>query len=234
MKVLVFTDVHGNLTCLQELIKTEDFKSADKKIFLGDVCVGCSRPNECIELLNGLDCVNILGNNDYYVCDHIPEEEILCSSEDKIAQMKFMQNLITKENKKIVNSWNKGFYLKVGNKTLYFTHYPWEKVNGEINVVNDPIEKNFKSISNMFKGIKADVIIFGHEHKSNCYTNGKKTYYCLGTTGLISPGSYLILDVNDREIKFEEKFINHNINYEIDLMDKAGYPYNKNRIKRTI
>ena len=168
MKVLVFTDVHGNLTCLQELIKTEDFKSADKKIFLGDVCVGWSRPNECIELLNSLDCTNILGNNDYYVCDHIPKEELLYSSDAKIAQIKYMQNLVTKENKRIVNSWDKEFYLSVANKTLYFTHYPWEIVNGEMNVVEDPFEKNFKSISEMFKDIKADVIIYGHEHKSNC------------------------------------------------------------------
>jgi len=233
MKVLVFTDVHGNLTCLQELINTEDFKTADKKIFLGDVCVGGARPNECIEFLNQLGSINLLGNNDYYVCDHIPQEEFQCSSDAKITQMKYMQNWVTKENKKIVNSWTKEIYLKVGNKTLYFTHYPWEIVNGEFNVVDDPLEKNFKSISEMFKDIQADVVIFGHEHKSNCYTNGEKTYYCLGTLGLNSPSSYLIIDVNDREIKIEEKFISHDIDYEIALIKKAGSPYNKSKIKGT-
>lgn len=232
MKILVFTDLHGSLNALKELTCSEDFRIADKRIFLGDVCVGCSRPNECIELLNSLDCIKILGNNDYYICDHIPKEEFTCSSEGKIAQMKYMQNLVTEENKKIVNSWSKEYCLNVGGKTLYFTHYPWENVNGEFNVVDDPIEKNFKTISELFSNVKADVVVFGHEHKSRCYTNGEKTYYCLGTVGLVSPGNYLIIDVNDNEINFEEKFINHDINYEIDLMDKAGYPYNRNKIKR--
>ena len=48
MKILVFSDVHGNLNALNALIETKDFKTADKIIFLGDVVFGASRPNECI------------------------------------------------------------------------------------------------------------------------------------------------------------------------------------------
>ena len=173
-----------------------------------------------------------MGNNDYYVCDHIPKEELLCSSDAKLTQMKYMQNLVTEENKRIVNSWDKEFYLKVGNKTLYFTHYPWEKVNGEFNVVDDPLEKNFKTISEMFKDVKADAVIFGHEHKSNCYTNENKTYYCLGTLGLVSPSNYLIITIDNEDINFDKKNLYHDTNFEIDLIDKAGYPYNKSKIKR--
>ena len=51
MKILVFTDVHGNYNSLLALEKTNDFKTSDKIIFLGDVLFGYSRPNDCINFL---------------------------------------------------------------------------------------------------------------------------------------------------------------------------------------
>ena len=67
MKVVVFTDVHGSLNSLKAFMGLEDFKTADKLIFLGDVSLGCSRVDECINLLKNIDCICLLGNNDGYV-----------------------------------------------------------------------------------------------------------------------------------------------------------------------
>ena len=39
MKICVFTDIHGNLDAFKLLMQTEDFKSADLKICLGDAVV---------------------------------------------------------------------------------------------------------------------------------------------------------------------------------------------------
>ena len=84
----------------------------------------------------------------------------------------------------------------------------------------------------MFKDINADYIIFGHEHKTNYFYDKTKLFFCLGTLGLKSPGSYLIIEDRDGSINLTEKFIEFDINEEIDLMDIAGYPYNKNKIQR--
>ena len=87
MKILCFTDLHGSLNSLLALTKTEDFKNADRIIFLGDVVFGCSRPNECIDVINGLKCDCIFGNNDKYIFDHVPKADLTEFDNVKTEQM---------------------------------------------------------------------------------------------------------------------------------------------------
>ena len=229
MKILVFTDVHGNLSALTALSKTDEFKTADKRIFLGDIVVGYSRPNECIELLSALDCKCLLGNNDSYVCDHIPEEELKAQPPHKILQMQYFEKNMSSENKDMIMSWEKDYTLNVLGKTFYFTHYPWET---EDNVVESPEINTLESRQKMFEYIKSDYIIFGHEHMSNVFKDEKKLYYCLGSLGLRNPSPYLMIEVTEEDIRLEEKFVTNNLDLEIDLLKKAGYPYNKNKLKK--
>lgn len=232
MKILVFSDIHGSLNSLKALVKTQDWECADKRIFLGDVCIGCSRPNECINLLNQLDCVKIVGNNDLYVCDHVPEADLPDFANEKLLQLAYMQKHVTKQSKKIVLSWQKDLKLEICTKKFYFTHYPWEKFNGDENVIDTPNEKNFETRKEMFSKIDADYYFFGHEHRENNFTDGKRHFYCVGTLGLKSPGYYLVIEIENGEITIKEKYVSFDINEEIDLMDKAGYPYEKNKIKK--
>ena len=231
MKIVIFSDVHGNLSSLEALSKTSDFMTADKKIFLGDAVIGCSRPNECIEFLENTKTECVIGNNDIYVCDHVPAVDLEEFSEVKKQMLKYMSSIVTDQNKQKVMTWKKEIYLKFGNKTLYFTHYAWEKYKGDFNVVDNPKKINFKSRKKMFKNIKADYVFFGHEHSFDNFTDGKQYFYCVGTLGLRNPGYYLVVDIDKDEIEIQEKFVEFDIDYEINLIDKAGYPYEKNKIK---
>ena len=228
MKILVFTDVHGNYNALSKLASTSDFKSADRIVFLGDVIIGMIRPNECTQLLSDLNIECLLGNNDSYVVNKIPENDPEITPK-KHARLLYMKNLVTDENKNIIKNWKKDLTLLFGDKKFYFTHYPWES---DENVVQSPKENNEKTRSELFKNIDADYYIFGHEHTSSHITYNEKHYYCLGSLGLKYPAPYLIITNEDNSINLEEKYISPNINEEIDLMDKAGYDYNKNKIKR--
>ena len=232
MKIVVFTDLHGSFNSLKSLVNCEDFKTADKIIFLGDVVVGCSRSNECIDYLKKLDCICLLGNNDSYVVNHIPEVDKAEFSNEKLIMIEWMKAHITTENKEIIKSWQKDYKLNIYNKIFYFTHYAWEINNNDTNVVDTPQIKDVITRKEMFKDINADYIIFGHEHKTNYFIDKDKHYYCLGTIGLRNPGSYLVINITNNQIELNEKFIEFDINEEIDLMDIAGYPYDKSKIKK--
>ena len=230
MKILVFSDVHGSLNSLIALEQTDDFATADKIIFLGDVAFGCSRPNECIELINKWNCECVLGNNDFYITDHVSIADLLRFDETKVEQWKWMYKNILDKNKEILRKWDKSFELVVDGKKFYFTHYVWENKNNDISVVDEPTEINFSVRKQMFDGIEADYYIFGHEHKSTYFTNGNKHYYCVGSLGLKNPGPYIIIDIADGQVKIDEKFVQFDIKQEIELMDKSGYPYAKGKI----
>ncbi len=233
MKIVVLADLHGSLNSLKALMSTDDFKNADKIIFLGDVAVGCSRLNECVDLLTENNCICLFGNNDGYVVDHIPEVDMPDFAPNKLIMVDWMKHNISEKNKKIINSWPREFTMSIDDKKFYFAHYAWENQNNDINVVKMPKNINAKSRKEMFKDIDADYIIFGHEHATNDFTYQNKHYFCLGSLGLQNPGTYLLINSDNGKIELEEKFVEFDINEEIDLMDIAGYPYDKKRIKRS-
>ena len=194
MKIFVFTDIHGSLNCLSALLKTKDYIEADKRIFLGDVVFGCSRPNECIDILDKEDIICILGNNDSYIADHIPDIDWSEFDNSKKVQLQWMTTHILNRNKAIMKNWQKDLLLDINNVKFYFTHYPWENYNNDTNVIDIPIQINLDAREQMFKDIDANYYIFGHEHKSNHFESNNKHYYCIGSSSLKCPGSYLIIN----------------------------------------
>ena len=225
MKIVVFSDIHGNLSSLNALCETDDFKTADKVVFLGDVVIGCSQINECIEQLQKMGCECLLGNNDYYVCYKIPDEEIDVFSEKKIKQIKNNQKIISEKNKEFIKSWKKDLKIIINKATLYFTHYPWESFGDNINIIDVPKHKSFQTRCEMFQNVDANYIFFGHEHLSNYFTDGSKNFYCVGTLGLEDPGSYLLITYKDNKVIIVEKHINSNLDYEKKLMNKDSFNY---------
>ena len=150
MKILVFSDVHGSLNCLKTLKETEDFKCADKVVFLGDVVMGCSRPNECIDFIKDIGCECVFGNNDSYIFDHVPSVDFEEFDEVKKEQFQYMIKIVTDKSKNIMKEWRRGFFLNVGDKKIYFTHYAWENYNNDINVMDTPSDDDFECYENMF------------------------------------------------------------------------------------
>lgn len=63
MKVLIISDIHGNLPALEKVLRLE--KSADLIINLGDVVNYGPWSNECVKLIDSLSkVVSVLGNHD--------------------------------------------------------------------------------------------------------------------------------------------------------------------------
>ena len=88
------------------------------------------------------------------------------------------------------------------------------------------------NIKPLFEGITADYIIFGHEHIKYELRDQNITYYCIDTLGLKEPGDYLVIDCNEERIEFNYKHLDFDMDSEISLIDNAGYPYDKSKIRK--
>ena len=64
MRCLVLSDIHGNLPAFEQVVKIE--KDIDLYINLGDVVNYGPWSNECVDLIDSLNCFNILGNHEEY------------------------------------------------------------------------------------------------------------------------------------------------------------------------
>ncbi|MBW1637251.1 MAG: metallophosphoesterase family protein [Deltaproteobacteria bacterium] len=68
MRLMIFSDVHGNLEALQGVVADAAERNVDRGIFLGDLVGYGPYPNECIDLVRGLkNCRCIVGNHDVAV-----------------------------------------------------------------------------------------------------------------------------------------------------------------------
>lgn len=65
MRLMIFSDVHGNLEALQAVMRDAAERRVHRSIFLGDLVGYGPYPNECIELVRSLkNCRCLAGNHD--------------------------------------------------------------------------------------------------------------------------------------------------------------------------
>ena len=228
MKICVFTDIHANLYALNKLINTDDFKNSDFRICLGDTVVMGPSPNECCKILLDNNCIWIMGNHDSYIANGLPEEEYQFFSQDKIDHQNYMRSLISENYKQVMKNLPKEHMICVGNKKLYFTHYIWETWD---NVIDSPKTPTPENISNVFKEVDADYIFYGHEHHASHFKYENKEFICVGSLGMVYPGHYSIIELDEVNIKITHKTINYNLEkYTSDIL-KANYPRAEKYVK---
>ena len=163
MKIVAYSDLHGNKYALEELQKTKDYKNADLRIFLGDAVAMCPYSNECLKGIWGNGDIFLLGNHDGYCAYGLPKEEENFKL-DKIAHQDYIRNKTQLEYREKLKSMPKDYYLNCNDKKFYFTHYGWRS---DSLAKIDPDEPDAPTVktAEIFKDIDADYIIFGHNHK---------------------------------------------------------------------
>ena len=157
MKILVISDVHGNLEALNEVLKVPH----DIVVFAGDIVDYGPRPAECIEKIRGAAFKTVRGNHDNAVAFNT---DCGCSP----AMHKF--SVISREyTKKVVNKEQVEFLQKlplketfqIDRKTFFLVHASNSNPLFKYLKPGKTSEEEFKK---EFDSIKTDFIIYGHTH----------------------------------------------------------------------
>ena len=162
MLCLIFSDVHGNLPALEQVIKKE--KDVEQYINLGDVVNYGPWSNECVELINSLNCLNLIGNHEEYFING------RCDVKNDIVQAFFIKNYSSFEKLKLIRKYkseilfndfllthnlsNKGYIFKDTNVTLKMntiighSHQQYQRFENKFNLINPgSIGQNRQDIS---------------------------------------------------------------------------------------
>lgn len=68
MRILIFSDVHGNLTALEAVLEAmEQHQDIDQVIFAGDACMFGPRPEECATRIRHVADYSVVGNTDEWI-----------------------------------------------------------------------------------------------------------------------------------------------------------------------
>lgn len=101
MRLVILSDIHGNLPALELVMKEVAKQSPDKIICLGDLVGYGPQPNECVEIIRESNIPTVLGNHDGALVGKVP---IAMFREPNATLLKWSMNELTEENKSFLNS----------------------------------------------------------------------------------------------------------------------------------
>lgn len=84
MRYGILADVHGNLHALRTVLAELDRIGVDRHLVAGDIVGYGPQPNECVELIAGLDAACVAGNHDLIVLGMLSDERCIRLARDSL------------------------------------------------------------------------------------------------------------------------------------------------------
>ena len=156
MKILVISDVHGNLEALNTVLKVPH----DAVIFAGDVVDYGPRPAECIDKIKEVAFKTVRGNHDNAVAFNT---DCGCSYEMhelSVVSREYTKKVVSKEQVKLLQALPLKEQFRIEGKTFFLVHA--SNSNPLFKYLRPNIGK--EEFKKEFGHINADFIIYGHTH----------------------------------------------------------------------
>ena len=197
MKILLFSDVHGNLPALEKVIQSE---IVDGYINLGDVVNYGPWSNECVDYINNLEnCINIEGNHERYF------KAQKCNVKHPIVNVFFEESFKGFNKQDLILNYKKEIHFQ-GFKcvhTIESKYIFWDtEITLEENSIIGHSHQQFLREENGFKLINPGSI-------------GQNRKY-------INLSNYIIWDTEKK--KFDLKFMQYDIEILLQEMKNRNYP----------
>ena len=221
MKIVAFSDVHGNAYALNEFIKRISELEYDKLVFLGDIFGYYYEQKDCIEALKRIpDLVWLKGNHDDYAVrvfnGKIDEKKLISSFGHSYANI---QEKIEGSDMSMISELSSSYVLKCGGKKIGFFHgSPNNELEGRIYMDTELQEDDFKDF---------DILILGHTHHKMIRTIGEKKIINPGSLGQPRDGKgygFMLFDTESEECEFINVSVDNTLlKQQIDANDSGLY-----------
>jgi putative phosphoesterase len=163
MKIVTFSDIHGNLHALQAVLADIDRQEPDQVYCLGDLVGYGAHPNEVIDLIRTRQIPTIMGNYDDGV--GFDKDDCGCAYTDE--EMRRLGDLslawsrahVTAENKAFLRSLLPNVRLEVHGKRVLLVHGSPRRINEYVYEDRAPA-----SLARIAAMANADILVFGHTH----------------------------------------------------------------------
>ncbi|MBU3143813.1 metallophosphoesterase [Clostridium sp. CF012] len=209
LKIVIITDVHGNLPALKAVLNEVEDISYDYIVHLGDSIGIGPFPKECLELLLRTDKLSmIMGNHEAYFAFGIPNPHPSHMSDGEYEHQKWVHSTIGESLKLNVSEFPYSISRTHFNINVTFIHYPL------VDSCNDfkPIckEPNQDNLDQLFKNIESDIIFYGHHHPFSDI-KGRGRYINPGSLGCShdSLARFTILEISKEQYSIKHKMVTY-------------------------
>lgn len=216
MKIVLISDIHGNLEALNAVLR-ELKKIKIKNIYcLGDISDYGGSSNECIEIIRKNKITCIQGNHDL---NAVTLERLEWFNEMAQVSVKITNKLLTEKNKKFLLNLPKkleieNLFLVHGSPRDYLYEYIYPDTEDDI-------------FEELVKIAKKQIIAMGHTHTPFIKKIGNKLVINPGSVGQPRDGnnkaSFCILD--NKKLKAEIIRVKYDVKKAADKIMKIGMPH---------
>lgn len=211
MKIVFFSDIHGNNYVVEPFMEMLKNLKVDKIIFCGDVFGYYYGQNYIIEELKKMKLLScIKGNHDVNFLNVLKDKSLELDLIKKYGNSYLdIGEKISLDNKNFIESLPTKLLLEYKGKKIMVTHgTPNDLLNGRLYPKDDIKEENFSGF---------DYIILGHTHFKMLKSSGKTTIINPGSIGQQRDGhgfGFVVLSLPDGKLDF------HNISFDIEKLEK--------------
>jgi len=197
MKIAVFSDIHGNLKALREVLARIREHSPDLTVFLGDIFQHGNAETECLELLKESGIVCLKGNCELYAehgVDVDPDVEHLRVYYDGIREK------LSEEQLDFIRKMPLFYETEVCGRKMRFSHFLFLDIDAPYPFLPLSSLKNgvFDEACRSSEIAGYDLVAVGHSHRN--FVNGNVV--SVSASGL-EGASYLIIEADENAVTYE-------------------------------
>lgn len=197
MKIAVFSDIHGNLKALREVLARIREHSPDLTVFLGDIFQRGNEETECLELLKKSGIVCLKGNCELYAehgVDVDPDVEHLRVYYDGIREK------LSEEQLDFIRKMPLFYETEVCGRKMRFSHFLFLDIDAPYPFLPLSSLKNgvFDEACRSSEIAGYDLVAVGHSHRN--FVNGNVV--SVSASGL-EGASYLIIEADENAVTYE-------------------------------
>lgn len=227
VRVAVLSDLHGNLTALEAVLRDIGRRNVEEILHLGDLVGYGPRPEEVVARVRAEGLSGVVGNYDLAVCEPDAEEGLATFLKAAISGVGRRTYLWTREH---LGAEARGFLralpaqlrVEEGDRTFLFTHGSPERPN-EYLVPETPDAR----LREFFEGTGAHVLVVGHTHLPQVREVGDRLLLNPGSVGKPKDGdpraSYLVLDT-DAGLRVEHVRVEFDVESVVADSIRSGLP----------
>lgn len=187
-RIAILSDVHGNITALENVIADIEKRGISKIYCLGDSVIKCANPDKVIDLLRAKCEVMLLGNCDEIICRPNVESGRFWSR-DKIGEERanFIYHLPISYEFTMSGHLIRLFHASpISLEHIFNPMFPNSDSIYFNKIISNPNDLflNTEFIGKTEKDPVPDIVGYGHLHTPNLYRFGNKTIFNVGSVGV--------------------------------------------------
>jgi putative phosphoesterase len=205
MRIAIFSDIHGNIQALEAALADIAARRVDGTYCLGDLVGYAPFPNEVIERIRLAAIPTIMGNYDDGV--GFERDDCGCAYREEEEKRRGDRSLawtkahVTAENKTFLRTLKPEIRFEADGRRVLLVHGSPRKIN-EYLFEDRPIS----SFQRLAASSNADIIVYGHTHKSYTKLVDNALFLNVGSVGKPKDGDrracYAVLDTKSADAQF--------------------------------